>query len=248
MVVAAVGATAVAGAVTGAMSANASKNAANAQAQSARDASQMQWDAFQQAQANQKPYMDLGTNNIGNLQNALNDPRLNQSFSFDASNLQNTPGYQFALQQGLKSQQNQAAARGLGYSGAQIKGAQSYATGLADQTYNQQYQNALQQFNTNQNVAAQQYNRYSGLVSLGQNAAAGVGNQGIQTAATRGNDIMQAGNAQAAGIIGQQNGYNSAINSVGNAFGSYAGFGGGGGSNSLYGNSYNGFNNPSNYG
>ena len=57
--------------------------------------------------------------------------------------LQNTPGYQFTLGQGLQSTQNSAAARGLGVSGAALKGAATYATGLADQTYQNQYQNLL---------------------------------------------------------------------------------------------------------
>src|ERR1700685_4096061 len=44
--------------------------------------------------------------------------------------LQSMPGYQFTLQQGLKSTQNAAAARGLGVSGAALKAAASLATAL----------------------------------------------------------------------------------------------------------------------
>ena len=63
--------------------------------------------------------------------------------------LEQTPGYQFTLSQGLKSTQNAAAARGLGVSGAALKGADTFATGLANQTYNQQYQNAANQYQQN---------------------------------------------------------------------------------------------------
>jgi hypothetical protein len=56
--------------------------------------------------------------------------------------LAQTPGYQFTLHQGLQATQNAAAARGLGVSGAALKGADTFATGLASQTYNQQLNNA----------------------------------------------------------------------------------------------------------
>lgn len=100
------------------------------------------------------------------------------------SYLQSMPGYQFALTQGLKSVQNNAAARGLGESGAALKGAAQYATGLADQTYNNNFNNLLK------------------LSSLGQDTATKMGNinigQGINTA-----------NAYTAGANAIQGGFNS---------------------------------------
>jgi hypothetical protein len=59
--------------------------------------------------------------------------------------LEQTPGYQFTLNQGLKSLGNSFASRGLGASGAALKGASQYTTGLADNTYNQQLQNNMAQ-------------------------------------------------------------------------------------------------------
>lgn len=95
--------------------------------------------------------------------------------------LQKLPGYQFTLGQGLESVQNGFAARGLGTSGAALKGAANYATGLANNTYQSQVANL-------QNYA-----------NMGSNAAAGVGS-----------NLIQAGNAQASGLLG-------AANSIGNA-------------------------------
>lgn len=69
----------------------------------------------------------------------------------DQATLEATPGYQFALSQGLKATQNSAAARGLGVSGAAMKGAAAYATGLADNTYQQQFNQLQTQF-TDQNA------------------------------------------------------------------------------------------------
>lgn len=247
-VAAAIGGAAVAGVAGSAISAGAAKDAAGKQADAANNASQMQWDQFQQLQKNLQPYMDLGQTGINGLQGYLNDPRLNQSFSFNANDLQNTPGYQFALQQGLKSSQNQMAARGLGYSGAQIKGAQGYATGLADQTYNQQYQNALQSYMTNQNTAGQQYNRYAGLAGLGQNAAAGVGNAGLQTATNSGNALMGGAAAGAAGQLGAANAISNGIGGLGNSALTYSllGQNSAGSGSSLYGTPFSsGVSDPS---
>jgi hypothetical protein len=53
--------------------------------------------------------------------------------------LEQTPGYQFTRDQGLKMTQSAAAARGLGVSGASLKGAATYATGLANTTYKDQF-------------------------------------------------------------------------------------------------------------
>ena len=62
------------------------------------------------------------------------------STSMSESDLESTPGYQFTLNQGEKAVQNSAAARGLGVSGAALKGAATYATGLSDSTYNTRLQ------------------------------------------------------------------------------------------------------------
>lgn len=69
--------------------------------------------------------------------------------------LEQTPGYQFTRSQGLQAVQNSAAARGLGVSGAAMKGAATFATGLADSTYQQQFAQKQQLFSDafNQNQA-----------------------------------------------------------------------------------------------
>lgn len=218
MVAAAVGiGTAVAGVAGSAMSSSAANSAANTQANAANNASQLQWQQFQQMQQNLQPYMQLGNSSIPGLQSQLGKlGGMNFSFNPTEQQLEQTPGYQFTLQQGLKNTNNALAAKGLNLSGAQAKGIANYTTGLADQTYQQQYQNALQNFQTNYGVQSDQYNRLSGLVGLGQNAAAGVGNAGLQTANTAGNFLTQGANAQAAGTIGSANAINSGIGAVSN--------------------------------
>lgn len=267
------GGTAAAGLAGSAISASGAKSAAQTQADAANQAAQMQMQQFQQIQQNLKPYMDLGSSSIPQLQNYLNNSAyLNTPFQYGAFNfnpteqqLQNTPGYQFTLQQGMKNTNNALAAKGLNLSGAQAKGLANFTTGLADQTYQQQYQNALQAYqtnyqnafqthNTNYALGADQYNRLSGLVSLGQNAAAGVGNAGMQAANNAGNYLTQGANAQAAGTVGAANAMSSGLGNAGssgllyslmknnNNSNIYAG------TNPAYQSSYSGFDNPDNYG
>lgn len=252
MVAAAVGAgTAVAGIAGSAMQSNAASDAAQTQADSANYAASLQNQQWQQTQKNLKPYMDLGSSAINPLLSAMGynvtrnddgtytfgstDPNnpLQQKFSYadfqapTAAQAAATPGYQFTLDQGLKSVQNSAAARGLGTSGAALKGASTYATGLADSTYNDVFNRALNTYNTNlgkaqstfqtnYNSAANNVNRLSGLVGNGQNAAATNGSLGAAAAGNIGNTLMSGANAQASGMVGSANALAGGMNSVAN--------------------------------
>lgn len=153
--------------------------------------------------------------------------------------LQQTPGYQFQLQQGLQAQQNAATARGLGVSGAQLRGAADYAEGLAGTTYNQQLQNAIatnqqqlagysqqlagftagqgayqNQFNDYWNNQLYKSNQLQNIAQLGGNVAVGAGSNLAQQASNVGNAVQAQGAAQAAGIMGQTNALTSGINNI----------------------------------
>jgi hypothetical protein len=241
------GSIAAVGAVGGAaISGSASKSAANTQADAANRAADLQNQQWEQTQANLKPYMDLGQSYINPLKSALSNPMLTQQFSAPTEQqAQATPGYQFTLNQGLKSMQNSAAARGLGVSGAAMKGAANYTTGLADSTYNDVFNRALQTFNTNYSSAANNVNRLQSVVSNGQNAAATNGSLGAAAAGNIGNTLMSGANAQASGMVGSANALSGALNGIGNSAMTYgllqnnAG-GGGGVTNPTYGTTSSG--------
>jgi hypothetical protein len=128
--------------------------------------------------------------------------------------LKQTPGYQFTLDQGLKASQAGYAARGLGSSGAAMKGAANYATGLASGTYNQQLANYLSQ---NQQI----YNMLMGQQQLGETAAAGFGGYATQTGASLGSNMIGAGNAQAASQIAGGNALASGLSGAGGNISQY---------------------------
>lgn len=75
--------------------------------------------------------------------------------------LEQTPGYQFTLQQGELATQNQFGSQGLGLSGAAMKGGAQYAAGLASTTYQQQFNNYQTQYEN-------QIQQFSNTVGLGQ--------------------------------------------------------------------------------
>lgn len=176
---------------------------ANTQAKATDKASKQQMQMYEQTRADLAPYRTAGAAGTNQLMAAL--PDLTKPIVMDQATLAKTPGYQFNLAQGLKATQSGAAARGLGTSGAALKGAAGYATGLADSTYQNQFNNAV----TNQTNA---YNRLMGVSQLGQNAAAQTGAYGTQTAANVGANTIAGGTAQAAGLIGAGNAFQTGAN------------------------------------
>ena len=123
--------------------------------------------------------------------------------------LEATPGYQFTRSQGLNALAGSQAARGLGVSGAALKGATTYATGLADSTYKDQFNIAQQRFSdvlglnaAQQGNLTNQFARLSGIATIGENAGAQTGSVGANLAATAGNYLNQAGIDTAAGTSG----------------------------------------------
>ena len=169
----------VAQAIIGAVSAS---SAANAQKKAAQQAIAVQQQQYAQTRGDLAPYREGGAADFAKYNDLLGTGSGGRGAI--QSTLESLPGYQFTLGQGLKSTQNAAAARGLGVSGAALKGAASYATGLANGTYGT-YANQL--------LAGGQ---------LGESASAATGQFGANAANQIGQDYNAIGNAQAAGAIG----------------------------------------------
>lgn len=185
------GAALLGGAAAGGLSSIAgSLMGSSAQKKASKQAIAAQMAMFEKMQKNLQPYMDAGESAINPLLGLIGangeDPQ---------AALEKLPGYQFTKTQGLKAVQNSAAARGLGSSGAAYKGAADYATGLADNTF------------------GDQFNRLLGLTTMGANAAAGAGSGAIQTGANVASSYGNLGNAEAAGYLGGAAGINNSVNS-----------------------------------
>jgi hypothetical protein len=195
--------------IGGKMSADASQQASQAQVESSREARE------QQERLN-KPYIELGTENIGAYQDILNDPRYNtfetlQKDPYGADYLSNNPMFQASIDSAGRQLAAGSAAQGKLNSGGLVDALfQNYmATG------DQYYGNYLQRSDL---LGSSAYNRALMPVQMGQNAA---NFQGVNSA----NLITGAGNALAAGEIGQANAWGQTAQNIGNIGGQVLGYG-----------------------
>jgi hypothetical protein len=167
---------------------------------------------YDQTRADLAPYRGFGTTAGNDLINRLT--QLSSPFNPTMDQLRATPGYQFALDQGLQATQNAAAAKGLGISGAALKGAANFATGLADSTYKTQ-------FDIDQANKTNSFRKLMDLTNMGQNAANQTGSFGQQSAQNAGQFATSGANAQASGTIGATNAFTGAANNAAGLYNAY---------------------------
>ena len=174
-----------------------------------------------------------GTDHLGGLVNpALGQPgALMQDFGreFEAPTdvtMQNDPGFQFRLQEGIDALQNSAAARGGLLTGATAEAltryGQDYASGEYDKVYGRalgEYQQAYNIFEQNQ---AKKFNRLASMSGMGQTAAgqlssagqAAAGNVGgilMSSAGQIGNSLQNAAAARASGYVDRASQWGGAL-------------------------------------
>lgn len=206
---------------SGLFSSNASSKAADTQAQASANSLALQSQMFAKSQGNIAPYLATGANASNMLTNTLGNmqPITTSPIKMDQASLEQTPGYQFNLSQGLKGVQNSASARGLGVSGAAQKGAAAYATGLADSTYQNQFNNAVtnQQnaFNNQQTDRQNMFNRLYSTAALGANAAGGAATNATTAGNSMANTTMTGANGQAAAQVAGGTAFNPLLNNLG---------------------------------
>lgn len=128
-----------------------------------------------------QPFVDASKGALGSLQKFLG---LSGSSGEVQAQLEATPGYQFAKEQGLKATQRAMSAAGLGGSGNAVTAAADYASGLAQQTYQSQIGNLM------------------GLIQATPTAAMQQSQNFMQTGQTGSGNIMQTGGV-VANLLGQ---------------------------------------------
>lgn len=170
-----------------------------------------------QAQSNLSPYVQAGQTSLANLgaTQPFKAPTAEQAAA--------TPGYQFQLQQGLKSLQNSAAARGGLLTGGTSKAINDYAQGQAASNYGNTYNQALQSYQTNfgnqmgiAQLGANAGTNLSGLEQQNANASGGILQNSAQEQAQQ---LNNAGAARASGYTGQANAIGNGVAGFGNALG-----------------------------
>jgi len=188
------------------MGSQASKSAANTQANAAAQASDAQRAMFERQVELQEPFRQAGLKGQNRLLEllGLGEDKTAPGYGkyataeFGMDKFTADPGYAFRMSEGMKALERSAAARGGLLSGATLKGTQRFGQDLASQ----EYQNA---FNRYQAERAGTLNPYQALSGSAQTSANTLTNAAGNLGTQLGSNIIGAGNAQAAGQIGQAN-------------------------------------------
>jgi hypothetical protein len=199
------GAATIAGAGIQSAAVNRATDAQARSAQNALDFQRQQWSTQQDQQA---PYVATGQQNVGTLNDLVNNGSLGQQYGQSYSNpdfsgsynpsdfnptdtqtaafdpnsvhVQQDAGYQFRLDQGLESMRKSLAATGVS-GGALAKAMNDYAQGTASQEYGNAYNRALQSYQTNAAVNQQNYGQQAQTYGVNNQNALNRYNTGLQT-------------------------------------------------------------------
>lgn len=182
----------IGGIISGLMGMSAANRAANAQQQAAQSQLDFNKQVYGDISANFKPYLDMGLQGQQAYNSLLGLGQAPAGFT----GFQQSPGYQFAMQQGMDAAQSSAAAGGGLNSGRTLRDLNAFGQGLA----NQEYQTYL--------------NRLQGIGQQGQSAAGMQGAAAQQYGANGMNALGSMGDARAAGMAGGANALMGGINNA----------------------------------
>lgn len=180
---------------------NSAKKAAEAQAKAQREATALQKHMFETTRKDMMPWLTQGATALNAYMGELGFGDSNFSSQFEQ-----TPAYQFQVEQGEQGVRNNLSALGMRDSGAALKSLERFRQGLASQEYG----NYL--------------SRLGGAAGMGQTQSQSLASVGNQYSQGISNSIANEGAARASGYIGAGNammqGLGGAANFLGQAFGS----------------------------
>lgn len=169
--------------IGGAMQSRAAGKASDAQAQASREQLALQREVYNDTTQRFAPYLQAGNRGMQAYMSELGLGAAPKGYE----GFQQTPGYQFQMDQGTGAVNALAGARGGLDSGRTRQDLMQFGQGLA----NSEYSNHL--------------NRLAGVTDMGQASAANQASAGNAFANSASQAIGNRGNAQAAGYIGQAN-------------------------------------------
>lgn len=212
--------------LTGVLGANAANNAAATQSQAALEAAKLNTQAGQNAidfnkealaqqQKNAQPWIDAGAGALKSIGEITSTPYTLPT----AEEARNTPGYQFALEQGQKALEAYERANGTLMSGKAAKDIFNYGIGSADTNYQNVVNNSLKAREANLNPLLSE-------AGLGQVSTSGV-NSNLSTGANNNTNIglttaQNVGNLQQQSAQARASGYSTAQSNLLNGFRSVA--------------------------
>ena len=211
--------------LSSASSSDAADTAAQASGQASAASIAEQRRQYDLNRADYAPYITSGQSAVNQLAAGLAPGgRFSTTTPFDFRYDQNTdPGYGFRFDQGMRGVNASMAAKGMGISGAGIKGATEFGQGMGSQEYNNAFNRYVTGFNANTGERNQLYNRYAGVAGTGQTAVNQIGTQGANMASNIGNAYMTSaantGNAAMAAAGQRTSAFGSGANVLGRMYG-----------------------------
>lgn len=201
----------VGGAVIGGVASGiGSSKAASAQENAANTSAATQLQMYNQTREDQAPWRAAGGTAVGQLSaGTAAGGEFNRNFTMADFNAD--PGYQFRMDQGSRTLQASAAARGGLLSGGTLKALDRYGQDYASN----EYSNAYNRYNNDQST---RFNRLSSIAGLGQTSTAQTGAAGTAAANQISSAQLGYGNAAAAGYINQGNAISNGASSLGNFY------------------------------
>lgn len=164
----------------------------------------LQRQIFDQSRADLEPWRQAGTQALGALQAGT------------GATYQQSPSYAFRRAEGMRGIDAGMAARGLYNSSARDRAGARFADGLASQDYDQWWNRQAALAGIGQSATGQGIQAGQQFAGASQNAANTYGANSGQIANSLASIYGQAGNAAAAGQIGQANAWGGAFNNLAN--------------------------------
>lgn len=203
--------------VGGAIQSGAAGRAADKQAASASEANATQKAMYDQTRQDNMPALEARNASLERMRSLLGIGGDTSAAGYGSlggainpGDVTKEAGYQFGLNQGLGSLNNQLAARGMRNSGAALKASTRYGNDYATTKYD----NALNRIMA---IRSEQLNPLQSLAGASQTGASNVATAGGNYALNVGNNQTSLGNAQAANSLAQGNIWGGAVNQLGSA-------------------------------
>ena len=183
-----------------------SKSAANKAAKSAQASAAIQQDQYAQTREDTAPWREAGERALAE-QEAYSSQSSYQQYldSLNPNKFQETPYYNFLMEEGVRARDRSASSRGQLLSGGQQRAITSFGQGLASTEYGNY-------FDRQRAIRAGRMNELASIAGTGQQSSLELGRIGANTAANIGQAYQSAGNAQAAGSLGVANSINNGVN------------------------------------
>lgn len=197
---------------------NSASNAADKQSAAAQQATQLQYDMYNQQRKDNQAYRDAGYSALSGMQN----PDFQRDFNI--TDFQKDPGYDFRMQQGQQAIERSAAARGGLQNGGTLKALSEYGQNYASNEYG----NAYNRFNNDRD---RKFGRLAQMAGMGLNAANMTGQAGQNYANQAGQNSIGASSVQGASEIAKGNAWSGALSGIGSGVAMYSGANQGSGKN-----------------